>query len=194
MQPENTQQRADNSLARQNTHPHGKQINRPKFERGRNNRQPENHPASRAPAKNAKAVASRASTPNRPGFAKVSTDKRQPEKQIHTFSGCLLSASQAQQATKHCQHTNNHASLQSEHVSTHSLLKAAGKVMLAKRPVTQVSTHNRPKAAAPRATTPQSNALQFNPLWQRAPAAPYPAHRANIFRLPHRLPETAKAA
>ena len=45
MQPENTQQRADNSLARQNTHPHGKQINRPKFERGRNNRQPENHPA-----------------------------------------------------------------------------------------------------------------------------------------------------
>ena len=45
MQPENTQQRADNSLARQNTHPHGKQINRPKFERGRNNRQPENYPA-----------------------------------------------------------------------------------------------------------------------------------------------------
>ena len=92
MQPENTQQRADNSLARQNTHPHGKQINRPKFERGRNNRQPENHPAppyglptSRAPAKNAKAVASRALTPNRPGFAKVSTDKRQPENECTRF-------------------------------------------------------------------------------------------------------------
>lgn len=66
--------------------------------------------------------------------------------------------------------------------------------MLAKRPVTQVSTHNRPKAAALRATTPQSYALQFNPLWQRAPAAPCPAYRSNIFRLPHRLPETAKAA
>lgn len=66
--------------------------------------------------------------------------------------------------------------------------------MLAKRSVTQVSTHNRPKAAALRATTPQSYALQFNPLWQRAPAAPCPAYRSNIFRLPHRLPETAKAA
>ncbi|EEP67623.1 hypothetical protein GCWU000324_01872 [Kingella oralis ATCC 51147] len=49
----------------------------------------------------------------------------QPENASNTFSGCLLSPSQAQQATKHCQHTNNHASLQSEHVSTHSLLKAA---------------------------------------------------------------------
>ena len=90
MQPENTQQRADNSLARQNTHPHGKQINRPKFERGRNNRQPENHPASRAPAKNAKAVASRALTPNRPGFAKVSTDKRQPENECTRFQAAFF--------------------------------------------------------------------------------------------------------
>ena len=80
MQPENTQQRADNSLARQNTHPHGKQINRPKFERGRNNRQPENHPASRAPAKNA----------NRPGFAKVSTDKRQPENECTRFQAAFF--------------------------------------------------------------------------------------------------------
>ena len=51
--------------------------------------------------------------------------------------------------------------------------------MLAKRPVTQVSTHNRPKAAAPRATTPQSDALQFNPLLATRPrrSIPRPSHQ-----------------
>jgi len=47
-------------------------------------------PASRAPAKNAKAVASRASTPNRPGFAKVSTDKRQPENECTRFQAAFF--------------------------------------------------------------------------------------------------------
>ena len=40
---------------------------------------------------------------------------------------------------------------------------------------------------------PQSNALQFNPLWRRATAAPCPAYRSNIFRLPQQFPNTNAA-
>ena len=47
-------------------------------------------PASRAPAKNTKAIAGRVFMPNRPGFAKVSTDKRQPENECTRFQAAFF--------------------------------------------------------------------------------------------------------